>query len=167
MLMATRTAGRRLLSDVVSLPRLRDGLPEPGFLPQMVGQNTTPKDTPMPDSFADDTKQPLGQPVTAYECFGVFKYYNGNAPAGSTAILCATKELAEQVAAILTALDPHYDGPLQTDDPDADFAQNFSWDFTDGSENSSSYTVNTAVGRSGEIAQSLAEARRLLLGEPK
>jgi hypothetical protein len=119
----------------------------------------------------------IGSPkrsVTIHESFGVYKDYDGNVHDGPVFAVCATQDLADQVAQILEALDP-----TRGDDAEDEIADNIAnlpadlrdlaaaaktdgdgiiWPFVEGHEHSSKWSVSAGESEASDIACSLSEA---------
>lgn len=106
---------------------------------------------------------PTLRTTTIHEAFAVYKDYDGNCPDGPTFATCATKELAEEVVALLRQHDPNLPGNDDDEDEDEDeeretFWDVVSWPASDGYEYSARWRVQKVAAERVMIATTVADA---------
>lgn len=92
--------------------------------------------------------EPALRTVTIHKAFAVYKDYDGNCPDGPVIVVCADKQLAKDVAAVLGKADGEEEGEWA----------GFSWPHSDGHEWSARWTFVQVEEESGEIATTLEDA---------
>lgn len=96
--------------------------------------------------------------VTIHKAWAVYKDYDGNAPDGPVFARCATEELGNQLAKLLSGNDPEKRDDDLEDNPEFD---NFPWPFVDGHEWSARWCAEESEAEYHKIATTLDEAKTM------
>ena len=101
----------------------------------------------------------LGQAITAYRCYGVYKDFNGNAPDTANLVLVATEELAKIVAKRIEEIDNESreaaEAGVEHEYEHVAFPRVEGWEW------SAHYSYRPAIGEVDDIATSAEDAIKL------